>query len=298
MRGKQGQRHGTEEWQYHHWNSVDAAKNWNKRGFSFIAGWWTDETSHRYTQQYHRWSLEYWMPVDYLKTIQISYNATRGERLRCRVHFIQKWKNPTKLGNMSIHENFRDAVRQRAVMAHQGEGYTPASLHRKGFDSDPSIHNYVLNSETSINNGVICASSSVEHRRCRHRHRRRHGGIRNTGEVLNGGESGNKMSGKIKSGWRRGKYRRPESSLLWKMLHIRSSFFFSDFVYRYWRMSCTRRGVNTEHFVAHSTHAFFLVAHSTVVSHLTFHPMHLLWLKAWWIKSAFVSCIGHCAYAP
>ena len=75
-------------------------------------------------------------------------------------------------------------------------------------------------------------------------------------------------------------------------------FFLSDFVYRHWRLSCTRRKVKTEHFVAHSTHAFFLVAHSTVVSHLTFHPMHLLWLKAWWNKSAFVSRIEHSSLTP
>ena len=81
---------------------------------------------------------------------------------------------------------------------------TPASFHRKGLDNDPLIHNYVQN-------GVICASSSVEHRRCRHR--QRHGGIRNTGKVLNCGEGGSKMSGKIKSGGRRGKYSRSESSL-------------------------------------------------------------------------------------
>ena len=37
---------------------------------------------------------------------------------------------------------------------------------------------------------------------------------------------------------------------------------------------------------------------STVVSHCTFHPMHLHWLKAWWIKSACVSCAENSALAP
>ena len=43
---------------------------------------------------------------------------------RYRGHFILKWKNPTNPGNMSIHENFRDAMRQRATMAHDGQGCT------------------------------------------------------------------------------------------------------------------------------------------------------------------------------
>ena len=29
-RGRQGQRHGPEEWQYHHWKAVDAAQNYKK----------------------------------------------------------------------------------------------------------------------------------------------------------------------------------------------------------------------------------------------------------------------------
>ena len=154
------------------------------------------------------------MLLDYVKTIQITYNATRAQRLRYRGYFILTWKNPTNQGNMTIHEKFKDAVRQRAAMAHQGQGYTFI----------PPQEN-VLNSETSANNGVICASSSVEHQRCRHRHRQRHGGICNTGQVLNGGESGNKMSGKIKSGARSGEYSRSESSPSFcKILHTRSFF--------------------------------------------------------------------------
>ena len=92
---------------------------------------------------------------------------------------------------------------------------TPRSLHRKGLNNDPLFCIYVLSFETSTNNGVNCVSSSVEHRRCRHRHRHRqlHGGIHHTWKVLNCGESGKKMSGKIKSGGRSGEYSPSESSL-------------------------------------------------------------------------------------
>ena len=81
---------------------------------------------------------------------------------------------------------------------------------RPAFDNDPLIYNYFLNSETNAQNGVICATSSVEHRRCRnrHRHRQRLGGTRNNGKVFNCG-----VSGKIKSGGRSGKYSLSESSL-------------------------------------------------------------------------------------
>ena len=39
--------------------------------FSSIARRWTDEDFYQYTQQYHGWSLEYCLFLDYLKTIQI-----------------------------------------------------------------------------------------------------------------------------------------------------------------------------------------------------------------------------------
>ena len=115
------------------------------------------------------------MFLDYLKATQITYNATRRERLRYRGHFKPKWKDPTNPGNMSCHEHLRDAVGQRAF------------IQSKGLDKDPLICNYVLNSETNANNGVICALSSVENRRCRrHRHRQRLGGIRDTGKSSTG----------------------------------------------------------------------------------------------------------------
>ena len=47
-----------------------------------------------------------------------------------------KWKNPEKLGSMSIHERFKDAVKSRASMAYQGQGYTYI-LHDNILDKDP-----------------------------------------------------------------------------------------------------------------------------------------------------------------
>ena len=132
---------------------------------------------------------------------------------------------------------------------------TPTSLHKK----DQLICNDVLNSETNASNGFI----SVEHRRRRHRHRQRHGGIRNNGKILNSGEDG-------KTGIAR-------SAMVGEMVNTiaLSPHFFCK------RMSCMRRGVKTEHLTGRSTHVYFLVAPcSTVVSHFTFHPMHLHWLKA------------------
>ena len=126
------------------------------------------------------------------------------------------------------------------------EKATLTSLHRKGLDNDPLIYNYVLSSETSAHNRVICASSSVEHRRCRHRHHQRHGGIRNTGKVLNCGESGNKMSGKIKMV---GKVVNSVALSPHLLLHKYGKFVvFLNFACRHQRMSCTRREVKTEQF--------------------------------------------------
>ena len=124
-RGRQGQRHGHEEWQHHHWKPADVANNCKKRGYTPIAGRWRDEASYRYTQQYHGWSLEYCLFLDFLKEDPDNAQrySTQGKRLPCRSHFTLKWKNPTHPGNVSIHANYRDAMKQRATMAHQGQGH-------------------------------------------------------------------------------------------------------------------------------------------------------------------------------
>ena len=36
-RRRAGERHGTEEWQYHHWKATDAARNCKKREYESIA---------------------------------------------------------------------------------------------------------------------------------------------------------------------------------------------------------------------------------------------------------------------
>ena len=87
-RGRQGQCHGHEEWQYHHWKAVDASRSCRKRWLSSNAGRWADEASYRYTQQYHGWSLEYCMFLDDPKTIQTTYIATRGGGNDCDIEAI------------------------------------------------------------------------------------------------------------------------------------------------------------------------------------------------------------------
>ena len=48
--------------------------------FASIAGRWTDEDFYRYPQQYHGWSLEYCLFLDYLKTIQIKPTTLLKEK--------------------------------------------------------------------------------------------------------------------------------------------------------------------------------------------------------------------------
>ena len=50
--------------------------------------------------------------------------CTWKERLQYKGHIILKWKSTTNPDNMSIHENFRDAVRQRATLAQQEQCHT------------------------------------------------------------------------------------------------------------------------------------------------------------------------------
>ena len=62
-----------------------------------------------------------------------THSASQAEQFRDKSHLVLKWKNPRNNGNMSIHENFKDAVKSRATTVHQGQGYTYTPPHeRKG----------------------------------------------------------------------------------------------------------------------------------------------------------------------
>ena len=100
-----------------------------------------------------------------------TYNATQGERLRYRGHFILKWKNPTNPGNMSMHENFRDAVRQ---------GYTNIPPQERTQERPIVLHLRSQLRDEHQQWSQLCWF--IRGRRCRHRHRHRqqHGGIRHT----------------------------------------------------------------------------------------------------------------------
>ena len=79
-RCKAGERHGPEEWPYHHWKAASAGRNCRKREYESVAKRWIEDPDYRVTQQIHGWTLEYCMFLDCLKTIKINYKATRGER--------------------------------------------------------------------------------------------------------------------------------------------------------------------------------------------------------------------------
>ena len=119
-------RRGNEEWQHHHWEAVDAVRNCKKREYTSVARRWPHEALYRNTQTYLGWSLEYCPFLDHLKTIQITCNATQGERLRYRNDFMLQWENPTNPGIMSIHEKFRDAVK---TTYNDGSSRTRVHLH-------------------------------------------------------------------------------------------------------------------------------------------------------------------------
>ena len=91
-----------------------------------VARRWPHEAPYRNTQTYLGWSLEYCPFLDHLKTIQITCNATQGERLRYRNDFMLQWENPTNPGIMSIHEKFRDAVK---TTYNDGSSRTRVHLH-------------------------------------------------------------------------------------------------------------------------------------------------------------------------
>ena len=120
--------------------------------------------------QEHGWTLDHSMFLDYLKTIKINHKATRGERDRYKKNqFVLRWKDPKNLGNLSVHEVFKDAVKSRATMIHQqgrGNAFIPPSQKSRQRPIDEQLRSQVQHDFIA-----------VEHR-CR-RHRQRHGGIRN-----------------------------------------------------------------------------------------------------------------------
>ena len=113
-------------------------------------------------------------------------------------------------------------------------------------DRGRSTSSYVRNCAGDVKNGDIFMDRS------RHLH------LRQLGGNLNSGKNCNKIDGKISNGGKSGKYSRFEPL---NLAHSFFFFFFEDFVY----MSCTRRGVNTEHLTVRTTDAHFYrrVSHFT-----------------------------------
>ena len=118
--GTRGERHGPEDWQYHHWKARDAT----------TAKRWKDDLSHRETQRKHGWTLEYCIFLDYLKTVKIDYKATWDERNRHKNQFVLRCKDEKNPGKMSIQDDFKQAAKSLATASHQegtGNAYVPPS---------------------------------------------------------------------------------------------------------------------------------------------------------------------------
>ena len=60
-RGRARERHGPEEWQHHHWKTLDAAPNCRIREYESTGRRWRDDPYCRVTQQKHGWFLAYCM---------------------------------------------------------------------------------------------------------------------------------------------------------------------------------------------------------------------------------------------
>ena len=154
--------------------AVDEPNICKKREYTSIASKWRDQASYRDTQQ-NTWMVSRILHV--LASRRSRYLAEPLKVSEIDTKVILYGKNPRDFGNISIHENFRDAVKFTCNDCHQGQGYAYIPS-QKGLDKDPLICNYVLNSETNAN-GV----KSVEHRCRRHRHLQRHGGLRNNRNI-------------------------------------------------------------------------------------------------------------------
>ena len=113
-RVKAGERHGPEEWHYHHWKAADASRNGRKREYESVAKKWIEDPDYRVTQQIHGWTVEYCMFLDCLKTIKINYKVIGEERDRYKNQFVLRWEDSKNPGKISI-----QAVKSSATMAHQ-----------------------------------------------------------------------------------------------------------------------------------------------------------------------------------
>ena len=115
---KSGERHGPEEWQYHHRKARDATNNVIKRGYKTIAQSWIKDPVYRETQRVHGWTLEYCIFLDCLNTVDISMRLPEKNELDTTVNTY--WGGKTKrTQEKSIHDDFKMAARSLATVKQQ-----------------------------------------------------------------------------------------------------------------------------------------------------------------------------------
>ena len=279
-RRKTGERHGPEEWQYHHWKAVDAAKNCKKREYESIAKRLRDDLSYWDTQQEHGWTRILHvpgLPQDDQDQLQGCSRRTRLiQKSTCiEVEKIRRTRvidvNSIRCSRSSEITRIGGLPTRTRKRPHSSTSKTPTKTHYCAVTLSTPRR---MPAMESIRGTQALSSSSTtwwtpqqceELQQCGERHQ-----------------------------WQE------RQVTLQISLPDGRFFLFGD-------ISCAdigecgaRDGVwwqNTSPYAAH-THIFLVAPCSTVFHIFTFHPMDLHWLKAWWFKSACEPCVKNLALAP
>ena len=250
-RGRARERHGPEEWQHHHWKTLDAAPNCRIREYESTGRRWRDDPYCRVTQQKHGWFLAYCMFLDYLKKIPIICTASRRERKRYKNQPVLRWKNPTNPGKMPSHEFvFKTAVQSRTTMAYQqrrGNAYVPEQQRSRQGPIDLQLHSQLRAECQQWSLVIVIVNDTVEFTTM--------GRIPTMDRTTSMARTTRLAKLAVTE--------RMSTDFLNCQSHFtnvfasQSMFFCGHFKYRHYRMSCTRRAVKTEHLTGRSTHIFF-----------------------------------------
>ena len=91
--GTRGERHGLDDWPYHHWTVTAATTNVQKRGFTTIANRWKDDPSYRETQRQHGWILECCI------SLKLPHQVSDSDRGRSTSSYVRNFDGNVKIGD-------------------------------------------------------------------------------------------------------------------------------------------------------------------------------------------------------
>ena len=200
----------------------------------------------------HGWTLEYFLFCDYLKTVEIEYNATWDERHCHKNQYVLRWKNEKNPGKVSIQDDFKRAARSLAMVKHQdgiGNAKIPPSgrLRQKADRRAVTFATLMAMSKIVTISWIADVILFILD------------DLVGTPTVARTGKD-DMIGTDGRSGTNEYRFLEPPTHFA-NFLCQSVDFDSVDLANRHWRMSCTRRGEKTEHLTARTTSCWFPLCH-------------------------------------